>query len=122
MSSSSSGGNNLDDQIQIIYWAIGNDATCAAQGFFRQVGGIGTITYTLSLSIFYICIIKYNMREIDFQKKYEPYLHFIPNVCAWASGIYLLVAGYFNNAGESCWIASYPQNCINDADTDCIRG
>lgn len=63
------------------------------------------------------------MRESVFRKKYELYLHLIPNIFVWSSSIALTATGYMNNAGFGCWIASYPPNCANaDSDEACIRG
>ena len=87
-----------------------------------QIGSMGSPLYTLSLAFFYLLTIKYDMKEETFRLKYEYYLHIIPNVFIWASAIYLLSDGYFNDAGYGCWIASYPDDCGNDSEVPCIRG
>mmetsp|Transcript_7810 Transcript_7810/g.8599 ORF Transcript_7810/g.8599 Transcript_7810/m.8599 type:complete len:479 (+) Transcript_7810:191-1627(+) len=103
-------------------WAFGNSGTCSAQGFLNQVGSTGSPFYSFSLAILYLCIIKYDMREITFRKKFEPFIHVIPNLWVWSTAIFLGVSGYMNNNGNGCWIAPYPINCIDNPDVDCIRG
>jgi hypothetical protein len=45
-----------------IYGAVGNQASCTAQGFFFQLGYTG-IFYNMVLTIHYVLVIKYGMRE-----------------------------------------------------------
>ena len=132
--------------------AIGNDSTCTVQGFFSQVshwslgfesliflltiqfahilprllirklGVSGSPLYSLSLAIYYLCVIKFNMTDDQFQKRVEVYLHAVSNALVWFSSIFLLVRGYFNVTIANCWISPYPSDCIHNPDVDCIRG
>jgi hypothetical protein len=45
-----------------IYGAVGTQASCTAQGFFFQLGYTG-IFYNMVLTIYYVLVIKYGMRE-----------------------------------------------------------
>ena len=62
------------------------------------------------------------MRDYRFREEIESYLHIVPNVWAWSSSILLVSLGYFNNAGNGCWIAAYPEGCAHNPDIDCQRG
>lgn len=78
--------------------------------------------YSLSLAVFYLGVIKYNMKDAKFAHKIEPYLHGFTNLFSWVSAIFLISTGSFNNAGYGCWIAPYPEGCVHDPDVECIRG
>lgn len=67
-------------------------------------------------------MIKFDVKDSRFHKQYEPYLHFVPNFLAFFSSIFLLFSGYFNYAGNGCWIAASPTGCEKNADVDCTRG
>mmetsp|Transcript_25666 Transcript_25666/g.38407 ORF Transcript_25666/g.38407 Transcript_25666/m.38407 type:complete len:532 (-) Transcript_25666:2253-3848(-) len=103
-------------------WALGNTYTCGTQGFFNQLGTTGSPMYSLSLAIFYLSVIKFNVRDRRFRKDIEPYLHFAPNLFAWFSAIYVASTGYINSAGAGCWIAPYPTGCTHNKNIECIRG
>jgi len=97
---------------------VGNDATCDAQGFMTQMGGISSIYYTAVLSLYYLLFVKYSWKEKDFQK-IEPFLHFAVIGFAIASATTLLVKGLFNPAMPMCYINRYPFWCDGE---ECIRG
>ena len=56
--------------------AIGNSATCMAQGICIWLG-LAVSMYNSSLNLFYMLSIKYNMSPMHFSKNIEPYLHLI---------------------------------------------
>ena len=87
-----------------------------------QLGASGSPLYSLSLTIFYLCAIKFNVKDARFRQSIEPYLHAVSNIWAWFSAIFVLSTGYINNAGSGCWIAPYPEDCAHNAEVDCIRG
>lgn len=59
-----------------VYGAKGNDASCTAQGFFIQIGTISAYT-NVSLSLYYLLVIKYGWSESRV-KKLRVYLFFVP--------------------------------------------
>jgi len=61
--------------------AIGNQKTCRAQGFFYQLGYIGSISCNLTLSVYYLLVIVYNRREQQ-MKKTRPFLLGLPILIA----------------------------------------
>jgi len=97
-------------------YAAGNVQTCTAQGFFIQVGVIGSVLLTALLSLSSLLTIKYNWREHKL-RKFE--LFTVPSVVLFALGsaTYLAVAGYFNPAPTGfCWIYPYPATFMYDPD------
>jgi hypothetical protein len=102
--------------------AIGNRGTCATQGFLIQLAALGSPLYNLSLAFFYLCIIKFNMTNEQFQKRVENKLHVISNFLPWSTAIYLLITENFNFNPVNCWIGPDPIDCIHNPDVECIRG
>lgn len=70
------------------YFAIGNTASCRAQGFFIQLGII-TPFYNGFLALHYLLITKYNMSSDFIERNVELYLH----LSAILFGIITSVAG-----------------------------
>ncbi|GFH56978.1 hypothetical protein CTEN210_13454 [Chaetoceros tenuissimus] len=103
-------------------YAIGSVASCDIQGFFMYLGGIGSLLYNTTLSIYYMSLIQFSMSEINFKKKVEPWCHLIANITPIAIGIYLLINEEFNFAGKTCYIAAAPRECLHNDEIDCERG
>ena len=102
-------------------WAVGNTATCDIQGFFTTIGAIGVPLYLCSLCIYYFCIIRLNMKKYTF-RKIEPFLHGVPIIYSFTTGLYALANQYFNNAGSVCYVAPSPITCEIFSDQECTRG
>jgi hypothetical protein len=66
-----------------VYGAIGNEKTCQAQAFVFQLSAIASMFYNVTLSIYYMMVIVYGLRETQMQK-YAPYLLVPPIVIALA--------------------------------------
>jgi len=88
-----------------IYGAIGNDATCTSQGFFMQLGMIGSTAYNLMLSVYYVFVIVKSYRETQL-KGLRKWLH-IPCILLSLS---LAFAGLplYENIVTLCHIAPPP--------------
>ena len=86
------------------YGAKGNERTCKAQAFFVQLGYTG-IFYNLALSIYYMLVVKYNIRETR-MKQLRKWLHIPPLTV----GIAMAFAGipYYQSAWYLCHIAPPP--------------
>jgi hypothetical protein len=50
-----------------IYGARGNEKTCKTQGFFIQLG-YTSIFYNMSLSFYFLMVVRYGMRENQIKK------------------------------------------------------
>jgi hypothetical protein len=46
----------------VIVWAVGNTTSCTFQGFFTQFG-ISSPAYNLSLSVYYLLVVRYAWKE-----------------------------------------------------------
>ena len=91
-----------------VWGAVGNDTTCAIQGFLYMMSGVSTPFYNLSLCIYFLCVIKYSMSDEKFSKWIEPPLHAIPLLHGLASAIYATSTGYISPAVDRpvCFIGS----------------
>ena len=67
--------------------------------FLVQMGIVGSSLYNVSLSVYYVSVIKFGVKDKDFRRKIEFWCHFIPNAFAICSSIFLQVGGYFNSMG-----------------------
>ena len=87
-----------------LLWAAGNDQTCRAQAFVAQFGGIASSVYNVSLSLYYVLVIKYGWRNQRL-RRIESYMHVIP--WAWGAGSATagLVLDAYRVAGIWCWVA-----------------
>ena len=87
-----------------------------------QVGAIGSPLYSLSIAIYFLCTIVYDIKQAAFRERFERYLHMFPSLFPLCAAVFLVSTGSFNTAGYGCWIAAYPEGCTHDPDVDCIRG
>ena len=102
-----------------IYGAKGNDATCKAQGFFVQLGYTAAI-YNMVLSIYYLLVIKYNMRESALQKL--KYWFHVPTLIV---GVGLAFAGipFYETIFVTCHVAPpYPLSVYGGSDEISLTG
>ncbi|GFH61821.1 hypothetical protein CTEN210_18297 [Chaetoceros tenuissimus] len=107
-------------------YALGTLTSCDIQGFLQQLGGLGCIFYNLSLSVYYVAIMKFHMKEKEIiAKKLEFWIHFIPNSFAIMSSIFLYAKRQYAPLTNQhlCWVGTYPQGCLDDPEKmECIRG
>ena len=66
-----------------VYGAKGNEATCKAQGFFLELGFVGSTAFTASLTTFYVLTIIFGYKETR-MRSFRKYLMIIPTVLAVA--------------------------------------
>ena len=88
--------------------------------FLSQLTALGIPSYSLSLAILYICIIKYEMPDERFAKKVEPFLHFFSNLLALMTPCLSLI---FVNTSDTwnCWaFPYYPNECQESDGAECI--
>ena len=114
------------------YWlASGNTQTCTAQGFFVQLGSVGTILFNVSLSTYYYLSIRKGWRTYHFKQKcwIEPFFHIVPYGFALTTAVIGIIMGVFNAASNFCYIASVPKTCNeswrssdDDLTKECRRG
>jgi len=99
------------------YGAIGNQATCNAQGFFIQLSVMSPL-YTAAITIYFLLSIRYRYKEFELARL-EKWVHPV----IWFVGISTATAGIplklYNPKVQWCWIASLPRGCVGDG---CVRG
>jgi len=83
---------------------IGNDISCSISGFLLTIGICGSVLYSISISIYFLCIAKFEMEEKNIRKYVEPFLHGVPVLYSLSTSIYVLSVNYFNPPGLFCWI------------------
>merc|ERR550539_483651 len=87
----------------LMWAAAGNHTTCDLQGFAAILGVNGSSLYSLSLSIYFFCVVK-QVPEDKLKKLIEPLLHATPILVAMSTAIYLYVGEYYNPSGSICWL------------------
>ena len=102
---------------------LGNQTSCDVLGFIHFVGLNGALLYNVSLNVYYLCLVKYNMKTKNYSNRVEPFLHAVPILWALISASIIVATGHMNPtfAGE-CLIAPYPVNCLVKPDVECVRG
>jgi len=107
-----------------VMWSKGNVTSCDIQGFALHIGFAGVPMYMLSLSVYYLYSIKFNMKDKVFSRKIEPWLHagsicwtLVGGIVCWASGSFNMM-----EAGNICWYTPSPYDCVANDDVECDRG
>jgi hypothetical protein len=106
-----------------LQWAHGNTATCTMQGFFLQLGA-ASIAYSFMLMVYFVLVIRYNMREATIATRIEPFMHLVPLLFFGGSAFAGLALDVFNPAGVFCWLGVWPMGCDEEPDVvgECERG
>jgi len=114
-----------------VEFARGNTATCDVQGFVYLFGAAAAPLYSLSLQLYFLLRIKYDMAIEKLVKNVEPFLHAVPIVYGLIAAIVPLSLGSINTFGwGSCYITAHPFGCrgtvskdigLNE-DNECTRG
>eukprot|EP00553_Chaetoceros_curvisetus_P001047 CAMPEP_0204613124 /NCGR_PEP_ID=MMETSP0717-20131115/1137_1 /ASSEMBLY_ACC=CAM_ASM_000666 /TAXON_ID=230516 /ORGANISM="Chaetoceros curvisetus" /LENGTH=216 /DNA_ID=CAMNT_0051625443 /DNA_START=322 /DNA_END=968 /DNA_ORIENTATION=+ len=106
--------------------SVGNEATCAAQGFLIVIGTMFTVSANFSLNTYYANVYWLGMRQDYIKKKLLPVLFICALcICIPASTVSLSL-GLFNLRpwDPYCLIGSYPPHCnVNEepfTDIECI--
>ncbi len=100
---------------------LGNQASCSVLTFLHVVGTVGVTMYSLNINIYYFYLVKRNMKEKDFRKKIEPFLHAVPILWTIAGAIYIWAAKLMNptTVMGACFIAATPLGCNRDDEVGC---
>jgi len=82
--------------------ALGNNASCDAQGFFIQLS-TASFLYNVSLSVYYILMIKYRWSEQKMAAA-EKYFHIFPIGWGLVTAILAVSMGLIGDADWDCWV------------------
>jgi hypothetical protein len=94
------------------YGARGNEHTCAAQGFGIQFG-ITIILLNLLLSVHYLCVIRWRVREEQLRKWVGPGLAIVFAIGLSLAVPLIFLKGY-NYTPVWCWIGPNFSHCADD--------
>ncbi len=84
--------------------AIGNQTTCAIQGFMLSLG-LGVPSYNAMLCLYYYCVLQRNMNDRNIER-FEPYMHAYAIIPAVITAIIPALFSLYNNNVLFCNIAS----------------
>jgi hypothetical protein len=100
----------------------GNFVTCEAQAFAFLVSSGFILSSNMLLTLYYLCIIRYNVDEEKFKKYARPIFLSLSTLFTFWMSIQLLMSGYLNPTPfESfCLVGRYPADC--NSEDECIRG
>lgn len=105
------------------YGAIGNTRTCSAQGFFTTMS-LAELIYNAGLSVYYVAVIRYGMKDQMVAHRLEPIVHVLAFVEPVSLGIIGLSMTIYNPPflpELGCWASPKPLSCYFTHDT-CERG
>jgi hypothetical protein len=87
-------------------WAVGNDATCTAMGFFHQLSQ-ASVWYTGFLSVFFLLSIRFDWSDKTMAKCTEPLFHILSIGYPLVTAVIGLVLGAYAqlDVGHACWLA-----------------
>jgi hypothetical protein len=104
-----------------VWGAMGNYASCNAQGFFLQIGITGSF-YNGALSLYFYKSVCSSMKDEQIAKRYEKWIHIVSLLWPVGTGIAAWQQDLYSYSGLGCWIAPEPLRCHRRDDVDCIRG
>ena len=84
--------------------AIGNDITCDNIGLTLNLDISCPVWYSLSISVYFLFVIKFEMDEMKIQKYIEPFLHGVPILYSLVINIYVFSIDYIDTDSTICWI------------------
>ncbi len=94
-------------------WAIGNTASCKADGFIFNLGSFSAPMYVLLFCYYCLCKVKFKMTDVEFSRRVEWKAHML--ILAFCLGICvsLLITDMLNPAstGGFCTFAAVPTGC-----------
>lgn len=113
--------DNIFDHVTASY---GNTTTCSVQGFFAYVGSVLGIFSTCILCIYYVCVLRFKVRDEIFKYFIEPVSFTLAIALSFYPGIEFLKNGLINPQSYEpyCTIGPYPFYCQYIDLKTCIRG
>ena len=101
--------------------SYGSVLACEIQGFFYTTGYGMALVLGLVLNIYYVCKLRYNMKDAAFQKCIEPLLYAVSFTTMIIPGIFIWRNGGFNPTPHDpfCAVREYPMHCTLETDTQC---
>ena len=103
---------------------LGSFETCEWQAFVYFLGSQFSVCANVTLNVYYLCTIRYKMREDRFRKIAEPCLLMFTFIFTLPFPLVLLHFDFLNPSPyESfCSFGGYPKECTYRDDVPCLRG
>jgi hypothetical protein len=98
--------------------AVGTTRSCTVQGVILQIGWTAGPLFNLTLSYYYLLIIRYSWRD-EKLKTLDPWIQGTIWTLAVGLAIVPIPLKLYNNSWKVCWIDTYPLDCKGE---DCQRG
>jgi len=102
-------------------YSRGSTVTCSFQGFLLQLGS-ASFFFNAMLMVYYVLVIRFNVRTDVMATKIEPFLQLTPLLFYFSTAVAGLFLEVYNLAGTNCWIAGSPTGCSEDPSVECERG
>eukprot|EP00977_Amphora_coffeiformis_P002036 scaffold381_cov178-Amphora_coffeaeformis.AAC.25 len=103
-----------------IWLAVGNKATCDAQGFLQQMSGTAGL-YSGALSHYYMAFITKNISDREYGRRYEWKWHLFCNLYPLVTAALGLVMDSYVFTDLGCWYGTEPYYCWWNDDIPCTR-
>ena len=94
---------------------------CCCKGFMFQVGLLGSIMYTSSLSLHFLLIIRYKWLPSQV-KKIDPFIHSLCILIPLGTAVVGWIKKFYNPTTFACYVQGYPTSCLLPGEPKCIRG
>uniref|UniRef100_A0A7S3PAJ0 G-protein coupled receptors family 1 profile domain-containing protein n=1 Tax=Amphora coffeiformis TaxID=265554 RepID=A0A7S3PAJ0_9STRA len=104
-----------------VWGAVGNRQTCNMQGFFLQLGILGSF-YNAALSGYFMLTLCDRMTEKQITQRYELVTHAFSIL--WSAGtaaVALWPLDLYSVCALGCWIAPEPLRCHHRDGVECVR-
>jgi len=104
-----------------IWYNVGTQTTCNIQGLMFQIGTLGSLMYTCSLSLHFLLSIRYKWLPSRV-KELDPFIHAESILIPVGTGILGWIATVYNPVILGCYTQGYPSGCLKIGAPKCIRG
>mmetsp|Transcript_18897 Transcript_18897/g.31250 ORF Transcript_18897/g.31250 Transcript_18897/m.31250 type:complete len:693 (-) Transcript_18897:68-2146(-) len=107
-----------------VWGALGNQATCEASGFVTQFGQSSGL-YSAFMCLYYLLILRYDVRETTIAKRVEPFIHLFAFFFPLINAIIMLSLDLYNPTNIVigwCFTNVYPADCLRREEVECERG
>jgi len=101
--------------------AFGNTTTCSIQGYIYSTGGLCALLYNAILWIYYLCSIRFRMRDAIFRRCLEPFLYLYAIVFSVVMPMLVWHYEQFNPSPiflTWCAASRYPWWCYEDSEDE----
>jgi hypothetical protein len=102
-------------------WAMGNQASCTALGFFSQFAFSG-ILYNGMLSYYYLLTVRFAYQDRQMERWIEPWMHILSIGFPTITALIGAIVGVYSDSeiGLQCWVDNYPKGCGDHVGVPCL--